>query len=66
MFVYFWGKAPAVNYFGRRVKVFFDDNKWYTGVIVGPNLQMWVTKFKDGTEQSTEDPSTDKDYKLLN
>ena len=47
--------------------MFFDDNKWYRGVIIGkdPTTLQWITKFEDGTEQCTDDPSTDKDYKLL-
>ena len=63
-FILLLGKA---SYFGRSVEVFFDDGKWYRGIIIGthPTTNMWVTRFEDSTEQYTEDPSTDKDYKLL-
>ena len=30
-----FNRKTPVSYFGRNVKVFFDDNKWYRGVIIG-------------------------------
>ena len=62
------GKSRApLSYFGRTVKVYFDDGEWYKGVIIGrdPTTHKWITRFEDNTEQYTEDPSTDKDYKLM-
>ena len=58
---------PKNSYFGRRVSVLFDDGRWYKGIITGkdPKKQLWITKFEDGTEDFTEDPQNDKDYKLL-
>ena len=46
---------------------FFDDRKWYKGVIIGrdQSTKKWIMKFEDGTEEYTEDPSTDKDYRLI-
>ena len=46
------GPLTNINYFGRRVSVLFDRDKW-------------VTKFEDGTEDSTANPHKDKDYKIL-
>ena len=45
----------------------FDDGKWYEGVITekDPKTEYWVTKFEDCTEDLTEDPQCDKDYKRL-
>ena len=49
------------NYFGKSVSVLFDD-----GSLVGKDkTNQWVTKFEDGTEDSTADPLRDKYYKLL-
>ena len=54
------------NYFGKRVSVLFDDGNWYTGVVTGKDTTgCWVTKFEDGTEDTSMDPGKDKDYKLL-
>lgn len=55
------------NYFGRKVSVLFDDGKRYLGIITGKDNRrnVWVTKFGDGTEDTTIDPSLDKDYKLI-
>ena len=56
------------NYFGKRarVSVLFDDGNWYTGVVTGKDTSgRWVTKFEDGTEDTSMDPGKDKDYKLL-
>ncbi len=56
------------SYFGRRVSVLFDDGRWYEGIIItgkDPKTQLWVTQFKDGTEEFTKDPQNDKDHKLF-
>ena len=43
------------NYFGKRVSVLFDDGRWYSGVIIRKDkTNQWVTKFEDGTEDSTK------------
>jgi len=56
-----------MSYFGRRVKVLFDDGEKYSGVICGrdPQTKEWIKRFEDGTEDKVADPSTDKDYTLL-
>ena len=46
-------KAKTVSestYFGRKVRVLFDDGNTYPGVIVrkDPETNMWVTVFEDG------------------
>ena len=54
------------NYFGKRVSILFDDGNWYTGVVTGKDTTgCWVTKFKDGTEDTSMDPGKDKDYNSL-
>ena len=62
-------KTPAkgTNYFGRKVSVLFDDGKRYFGIITGKDEKrnVWVTRFEDGTEDTTADPNFDKDYRLL-
>ena len=63
-------KAKTVSestYFGRKVRVLFDDGNTYPGVIVrkDPETNMWVTVFEDGVEDQSADPATDSDYTLL-
>ena len=55
------------SFFGRRVKVLFDDKKEYLGMICGRDTQTneWITKFEDGTEDRVSDPVGDRDYTLL-
>ena len=52
------------NYFGRKVSVLFDDGKRYIGIITGKDQKrnVWVTRFEDGTEDTTPDPNLDKDW----
>ena len=64
-------KAKTVSesaYFGRKVRVMFDDGNTCIGVIVrkDPETNMWVTVFEDGIKDQSADPATDSDYTLLN
>ena len=45
----------------------FDDGQEYTRVIIGCEKKKgaWITRFEDGTEDSSEDPSKDKDYTII-
>ena len=54
-------------YFGRKVRVMFDDGNIYLGVILckDPETNMWVTVFEDSIEDQSADPATDSDYTLL-
>ena len=60
-------KTSGSSYFGRKVRVLFDDGNTYLGIIVwkDPETDMWVTVFEDGEEDQTADPATDSDYTLL-
>ena len=67
MFIGKMTTTKETNYFGRKVSVLFDDGKRYIGIITGKDHEknVWVTRFEDGTEDTTPDPNLDKDYKLL-
>lgn len=60
-------KVSAPNYFGRKVRVLFDDGKKYTGILVGQDstTKEWITRFEDGDEDRTKDPATDMDYSFM-
>ena len=56
---------PCTSFFGRRVKVLFDDKKRYPGVIIGQdNSCKWITRFEDGTEDTVSDPDADDAYEF--
>ena len=44
-----------------------EDDIDLEGIITGRDetRDVWVTKFEDGVEDTTIDPSMDKDYKLI-
>ena len=60
-------ETSARNFFGRKTSVLFDDGKRYVGIITGRDetRDVWVTKFENGTEDTTIVPSMDKDCKLI-
>jgi len=45
-------RRVEATYFGKKVKVLFDDGQHYLGIIVRKDKEQdkWVTVFEDGTE----------------